>query len=470
MIFQAIFPLVLFKLSSAAEWNYAQYASDWYEDFPTCNGSSQSPINIDHETLVQADYSDFSFSVGYKIVQEGTLENNGHTLQFAVDESYAASISGGPLMERYILNQFHLHWGSQTGQGSEHTVDGESFDAELHLVHYKSTYDNISAAVKDGQPDSLAVVGIFIREATTWDQWRGAKDSDSVNHLRMAALELSKNWKGPAAPSAQMEVVMDQFLSGITDLSGIYHYEGSLTTPGCDEIVQWIVMDTPLYIRSNGLITALKKNLDNHGDALQDNYRPPQAVNGRTVYHFSRDDAAAPAAAPVQLSLGDACDPSNVTGICSSGTRCQNVSWVEYTDSGNGEYSDFVDASISHGLKYEYYVDHVEGYICTTDCFLDKIFEQNECTDNSQCCSGYCAEDRTAGKNLCTRCRPVTWRSNTGDGSDCCSKTKDSSDNCECAPADAPCFMDNQCCTGLTCTGSPFGVTSKDRGHYGICG
>ena len=39
-------------------------------------------------------------------------------------------------------------------------------------------------------------------------------------------------------------------------------------------------------------ITTLKKNLDNHGDALQDNYRPPQAVNGRTVYHFSRDDAA----------------------------------------------------------------------------------------------------------------------------------------------------------------------------------
>ena len=54
-------------------------AADWYEDFPSCNGSSQSPINIDHETLVPADYSDFSFSIGYKVVQEGTLENNGHT-------------------------------------------------------------------------------------------------------------------------------------------------------------------------------------------------------------------------------------------------------------------------------------------------------------------------------------------------------------------------------------------------------
>ena len=46
-------------------------------------------------------------------------------VQFSVDESYAASISGGPLSEIYTLNQFHLHWGSQSGQGSEHTVDGE---------------------------------------------------------------------------------------------------------------------------------------------------------------------------------------------------------------------------------------------------------------------------------------------------------------------------------------------------------
>ena len=43
-------------------------------------------------------------------------------------------------------------------------------------------------------------------------------------------------------------------------------------------------------------ISALKKNLDNKGDALQDNYRPPQAINDRTVYHFSRDDAAGLAA------------------------------------------------------------------------------------------------------------------------------------------------------------------------------
>lgn len=38
-----------------------------------------------------------------------------------------------------------------------------SFDAELHLVHYKSSYSSINAAIAADQPDSLAVVGILIK-------------------------------------------------------------------------------------------------------------------------------------------------------------------------------------------------------------------------------------------------------------------------------------------------------------------
>ena len=84
------------------------------------------------------------------------------------------------------------------------------------MVHYKSTYDNISAAVADGQNDSLAVVGIFMNEASKWHQWKGERESDSISNLRTAAVDLSRNWRGPAAPSAEVEVVIDQLLSGIT--------------------------------------------------------------------------------------------------------------------------------------------------------------------------------------------------------------------------------------------------------------
>ena len=39
----------------------------------------------------------------------------------------------------FELAQFHFHWGSSTGsKGSEHTMFGNQFDAELHLVHYNT--------------------------------------------------------------------------------------------------------------------------------------------------------------------------------------------------------------------------------------------------------------------------------------------------------------------------------------------
>ena len=109
-------------------------------------------------------------------------------------------------MERYIIKNVN--------PSIDHSIF--SFDAELHLVHYKSTYDNISAAVADGQNDSLAVVGIFMNEASKWHQWKGERESDSISNLRTAAVDLSRNWRGPAAPSAEVEVVIDQLLSGIT--------------------------------------------------------------------------------------------------------------------------------------------------------------------------------------------------------------------------------------------------------------
>ena len=52
-------------------------------------------------------------------------------MQFSVDESYGAGISGGPLNGSYTLNQFHIHWGSQQDQGSEHTVDGLRLERKI---------------------------------------------------------------------------------------------------------------------------------------------------------------------------------------------------------------------------------------------------------------------------------------------------------------------------------------------------
>uniref|UniRef100_A0A8C0MT03 Carbonic anhydrase n=1 Tax=Canis lupus familiaris TaxID=9615 RepID=A0A8C0MT03_CANLF len=57
--------------------------------------------------------------------------------------------------------QFHLHWGASDDHGSEHTVDGVKYAAELHLVHWNPKYNTYGEALK--QPDGIAVVGIFLK-------------------------------------------------------------------------------------------------------------------------------------------------------------------------------------------------------------------------------------------------------------------------------------------------------------------
>jgi len=40
-------------------------------------------------------------------------------------------LKGGPLEGSYELWQFHAHWGSNNDNGSEHTINGRSYPAEV---------------------------------------------------------------------------------------------------------------------------------------------------------------------------------------------------------------------------------------------------------------------------------------------------------------------------------------------------
>ncbi|XP_017715538.1 PREDICTED: carbonic anhydrase 5A, mitochondrial isoform X2 [Rhinopithecus bieti] len=76
--------------------------------------------------------------------------------------SVTSGISGGPLENHYRLKQFHFHWGAVNEGGSEHTVDGHAYPAELHLVHWNSVkYRNYKEAVVG--ENGLAVIGVFLK-------------------------------------------------------------------------------------------------------------------------------------------------------------------------------------------------------------------------------------------------------------------------------------------------------------------
>ena len=116
------------------------------------------------------------------------------------------------------LVQFYFHWGRSTQQpGSEHEVNGSKFSGEMHFVTTKSTGTTTAG-------DAAAVLGIFLMEDPT------------ASYTNTIWMELVNNIPHEAETHETVDgVVLSYFIPD--DLS-YYHYEGSLTTPPCSQVVQ----------------------------------------------------------------------------------------------------------------------------------------------------------------------------------------------------------------------------------------
>ena len=97
------------------------------------SGSKQSPIDISTTAaMYDSSLGDFTLA-NYANTPAGvnfTASNNGHSLKVSFD-SKMYYVSGGGLSGIYTTVQFHLHWGSNNNQGSEHTLDEKMFSAEV---------------------------------------------------------------------------------------------------------------------------------------------------------------------------------------------------------------------------------------------------------------------------------------------------------------------------------------------------
>ena len=121
-------------LTSYGPSNSSVGPSNWPGVCP--NGTQQSPIDI-NTTTVMCDSSLGEFTlVNYDNTPPGvnfTATNTGKGLKISFD-SNVYNASGGGLIGTYTTIQFHLHWGSSNDKGSEHTVDGMMYPAEVCYV------------------------------------------------------------------------------------------------------------------------------------------------------------------------------------------------------------------------------------------------------------------------------------------------------------------------------------------------
>ncbi|XP_056410632.1 carbonic anhydrase 4-like [Hyla sarda] len=267
--------------SSSAEWCYTEPSCDpsTWASLGSCNGSRQSPIDIPEDS------AKFNESLGPIVFKNysnqqtlQSISNTGHTVEIAV--STGVSVSGGGLPSTYEAIAFHFHWGNGTS-GSEHRLSGKQFPMEMHIVHTKGGM-NLSQAKQD--PSGIAVLAFFIDVA------------DPTNRSQLGVL--SDQLDGLSAGKLLNVSVSLADLLGDVNLKMYYRYMGSLTTPTCDQVVLWTVFKTPITVPSkvvSAFSSAVKTNVTGNLETLQNNFRPPQSLNGRSVQaSFSRSAALSP--------------------------------------------------------------------------------------------------------------------------------------------------------------------------------
>uniref|UniRef100_A0A915CZV5 Carbonic anhydrase n=1 Tax=Ditylenchus dipsaci TaxID=166011 RepID=A0A915CZV5_9BILA len=159
----------------------------------------------------------------------GEMVNTGHSVQFIPEAKIdAAEIYGGQLDQHYRFIQYHYHWSQSDNEGSEHTLCGKSFPAELHLVHQ---------GVED--PSKLAVVGVFLQLED--------KEAKALEADAKALPHIQQFNKKVAVQGQQLQCKLPH------NLASFVRYQGSLTTPPCSENVTWTVFTEPVAVSKQQL-------------------------------------------------------------------------------------------------------------------------------------------------------------------------------------------------------------------------
>ncbi|KAG7492147.1 hypothetical protein MATL_G00011330 [Megalops atlanticus] len=258
--------------NSNHEWCYHDCdnnPSQWYH-IPNsdCGGLRQSPINIDTSKLtVDPNLLEFIFTNFSNPHSMKLLHNTGHTVKCELEEGMV-EIEGGGLHHQYSTIQFHFHWGNtdENSNGSEHSVDSKRYPMEMHIVSLRK---GLSVDQAKADPEGIAVLGFFI------DVIEENKETPEI-WKNFTSYLMNITEKDSTVEIYDKISIMD--LLGEVNLTTFYRYNGSLTTPECNEAVVWTVFQQPIKI-SKDLIKLFPQTMNYH-----DVYRPSQHLNCREVY------------------------------------------------------------------------------------------------------------------------------------------------------------------------------------------
>merc|ERR1711981_95594 len=148
---------------------------------------------------------------------------------------------------------------------------GQSYDAELHIVHYNTKYGDINTAVD--KQDGLAVLGMFLKLGKEHEELE--KICESLEDIQMKQ----------DATALQDSIDPANFLP---KNKSFYTYPGSLTTPPLLESVTWIVFKDPIEVSKKQILSmrGLSSCTEDEEALISENCRGPCHLGNRVVTTF----------------------------------------------------------------------------------------------------------------------------------------------------------------------------------------
>ncbi|KAM0990908.1 hypothetical protein ACFX13_009488 [Malus domestica] len=234
-----------------------EYWGDLKEEWSTCkDGKLQSPIDLRDAIADKVNSTLDHLKIHYKPTQ-ALMKNEGHAISVVWEgDAGGVTING----TEYLLRQCHWH------APSEHTIDGKTYDVELHMVH-KDTSNTRVAVVgflyKIGKPNPFITQ---VRKAI-----RSMIKKPTEVHLGVVdPRKMKKAQKGKQdAAKRKMKRMSSKF----------YRYMGSFTTPPCTEGVTWTI-NKQVHTVSRSQVALLQKAVYKYAEM---NSRPVQPLNDREV-------------------------------------------------------------------------------------------------------------------------------------------------------------------------------------------
>ncbi|XP_074605724.1 carbonic anhydrase 1-like [Brevipalpus obovatus] len=273
-----------------SKWDYTdQY--QWGDVSGMCNGTRQSPINIDRNQAklnTSLKLTLLNYDLPYLDINKTNLTNSGHHVAITDFPANKMIIGGSALYHMsFTLLEIHWHWSKDPRDGSEHAIDGERFASEIHFFHRNLKYSTPEEASK--YEDGFATLGVLL-------------ELGEENAGLAVVLKSFQNMNNPTRKINPDEPIrLGDLLP--KNRESFYTYHGSKTTPTCDESNTWIIFKERMTISEEQLNRLTQ--FYGHGETskLIRTNRHLQQQNDRIIYQSDTGTSLKPLYSTVLMTI-----------------------------------------------------------------------------------------------------------------------------------------------------------------------